>query len=147
MIGNREDAAAALEAFQWQECGDVLSFEGSSRIVYLINGVVYKVEFGHDGEGCNRNEYGAMSAGNNLPENVFYPAVSLYDIEGTDVIAMEYIEGQAIASCWCDIGAEPHLDSCMSPEEYALIGPYLDDTGGMNVIRNDKGYWIVDAAD
>lgn len=140
MIGSLEGAAAAV-AKEFP----VFSAEGTSRMVYDACGIVYKVE--RNGyQGVNREEYEAMeSLRDTLPDNVFLPKVSLYTVGGVEVIAMETIYGQPIAACLCEAFGDEHLDSCMTNEELDFIGPHLDDTLGMNVIRTADGkYYIID---
>ena len=122
----------------------LFSADGSTRMVYLINGVIYKVE---GFEGTNEAEYDKiLNTRESLPAGVFYPETSLFTIDGENIIAMEYIEGTAIYDCYCvDMGDE--CDSvCMTDSEKFFLVCLIDDPSGMNIIRNIHGYYIVDAA-
>lgn len=140
MIGTAENAALALtDPRQF-----VLSDDGSTRSVYLIDGVVYKREHWY---GINSTEYDNILNGKaDLPEGVSYPEVSLYTIDGTDVIAMEYVKGMAIYECYCEDMGDPCSDMCMTDKERDILIDCLDDPSGRNVIRCDSGYVIIDAA-
>lgn len=143
MTGNAADAALALSEFFSNSRRYVFSPDGTSRMVYLINGVIYKVE---DIRGTNADEFDIMrNMRDSLPMGVFYPEVSLFTISGDDVIAMEYIEGTAIYQC-IDADTGDVCDSvCMTPQEAVFLPPLLNDPSGMNVIRNEHGYYIIDA--
>lgn len=140
MIGTIEDAKRALSLPG--RMSEYYLDAGSSRMAYLINGIVYKTEYYH---GENRMEHYNLSRNIDLPEGVHYPKCSLFTIDDNEVIAMEYIEGQAIASCYCT--DEPHTDYCMTAEEYAILSRLFSDTSGLNVIRRDGQYWIIDLAE
>lgn len=140
MIGNVADAALALT----RPREFVLSAEGTTRMVYLINGVVYKVEYCY---GVNELEYdNILNSVSLLPDNVKYPEATLYSIEGETIIAMEYISGTAIYECFCEDYGDDHADVCMTHSERALLVDIMSDPNGMNVIRTDTVYYIVDAA-
>src|SRR5690349_10007808 len=97
MIGNLADATTALSRFMVGDWTDILSANGTTRIVYIINGVVYKCE----GEsGVNQTEFEVMST-MSLPCGFAFPAVNLFQIGDVDVIAMEYVDGIAVAECFC----------------------------------------------
>lgn len=143
MTGNAFDAALALSEYRANSRRYVFSADGSSRMVYLIDGVIYKVDII---AGTNADEYDIMlNMRDSLPMGVFYPEVSLFTVSGVDVIAMEYIEGTAIYACVCaDMGDK--CDSvCMTPQESVFLPPLLNDPSGMNIIRNEHGYYIIDA--
>lgn len=145
MVGTFEDASLALTESRAREHAHLLSMDGSTRTVYLINGVVYKVEhYGVVRE--NRNEFETITRErDNLPEGVFYPEVSLFAVGNTEIIAMSYIQGQAVAECYCTPDEECD-DSCMPAHVWEQVNGVLDDTGGFNVILNTEGIWIIDAA-
>jgi hypothetical protein len=138
MIGTQEDANRAV-------AGDlrVLSSYGCTRMVYIANDVVYKVPLSSEFDSCNRDEFRIMSDSSNLPDGVFYPEVSLFNVNGIDVIAMEYISGQRMAECYC-VAPEVCAPDCMPNHVWELVNGVLDDTGGFNVIVNDSGVWIID---
>ena len=91
MIGNAADAALAATL----PAEYLLSDEGTSRIVFLINGVVYKVN--RDRFLDNEDEF---NNANSLRElfltfNVYIPDMTMWG----DVLAMEYIEGELTGEC------------------------------------------------
>lgn len=138
MTGTEENARLALA-----RALPVLSYQGSTRIVYLCDNVVYKVETNLEDDGINAYEYDRMTT--IVPnEGVFFPDVSLYTFDGTDVIAMEYIEGQAMAECYCIEGVEECTETCMPDYVWQLVNGTLDDTGGYNTIVNERGIYIID---
>lgn len=145
MVGTYADAALALSDFVTGDYSRILSREGSARIVYLINGVVYKID--RAGSDDNIREYEAIRSANALPDNVFYPETSLYCVGNDDVIAMEYIRGQAIYMCIDSDTGDICDPMCMTNAERNLFtSDILPDPSGMNVIRTDNGYYIIDAA-
>lgn len=142
MIGNFADAARAVA---YESAGDwdyLLSAEGTTRMVFLINGVVYKIDSGF---GANVAEYENITAYRDmLPEGFLFPETSLFHVNGMDVIAMEYIEGVGVAACYLE---NETCDGTCAPQEVVdVLNDFHLDSGGMNVIINDSGYWIVDAA-
>ena len=138
MIGTLEDATLATTLGY----GDPeFLADGSTRAAFLINGVVYKVDMCGDMAPTNEYEYSRIRR-TALPDGVFFPKTELYDVDGTFVIAMEYIEGQIMHECWGE--CTPHYPECMTTEVLDKVGPVLDDTGGDNVIVNDEGIWIID---
>lgn len=142
MIGNAHDADLALTDHDSLTPKYLLSADGSTRMVYLINGVVYKVEAW---DGINETEFDTI-INNDLPAGVFYPEVSLFTISGRTVIAMEYVEGTPIYQCLCDMTGDVCDSVCMTPQEADFLCPLLDDPSGFNIIRNEHGYYIIDAA-
>lgn len=145
MVGNFRDASIALYDFVIGDYSHILSREGSTRIVYLINGVVYKIDRGGYAN-VNECEYEAIRMPKVLPDNVFYPEVSLYRVSDIDVLAMEYIRGQAIYQCIDRDTGDTCDPMCMTDKELDLLVDLIDDPSGMNVIRTDNGYYIIDAA-
>jgi len=141
MVGNIEDATHALNPAA--HLMFLLSSHGSTRDVFLINDVVYKVE--RQSDWVNATEYEVMTT-KRLPVGVFYPEVSLYDIDGTEVIAMDYIEGTFIYECFCSLSDDTCDSMCMTEHEREFLIPLLDDPSGLNVVRNEHGYYIIDAA-
>jgi len=143
MIGNETDAAYALNMFDAGDDSELLSMDGSTRTVYLIGGIVYKVESG-DLINANRFEFENMLS-IPLPVGVYFPDVSLYTINGRDVIAMEYISGQRVAECYCTDMEECESD-CAPRDIVALMEDMNLDPCGYNVIINGNGAYIIDAA-
>lgn len=143
MTGNSADAKQALRDFLSGEDSRVLSFDGSTRVVYLIDGIVYKIEI-EEFDSPNETEIKNIRE-TVLPDGVFYPSTDIYYFGNTSVIAMDYIEGTAVAECFC---VEPEVcdDSCMPNDVWEKVNGILGDTGGFNVILNNEGIWIIDAA-
>lgn len=148
MIGNIEDAAEALRDYNNNAYENVFSANGTTRMVYLINDVIYKVDCGTGYFSDNRAEYdNIMANSNNLPEGVYFPDTALFEIDGKNIIAMEYIEGEPMSECYCDEFEEEHTSSCLPDDIRDLVSPIIDDTGGENVILTDDGrIYIIDAA-
>lgn len=143
MVGNFADAERASRCPK----DYILSDIGTTRMVYLINNVVYKVAT--DGE--NEWEYRQFlkfSTGN-LPENVRVPEMSIYYIDGEAIIAAELITGQETGECngmmcdnVCDCDGE-----CMPAELLNTLRRmgWMDTTFG-NAILSDGIYYLVDIA-
>lgn len=142
MIGNETDAAYALNMFDAGDDSELLSMDGSTRVTYLIGGIVYKVEI--DTDYNNAMEFENMTS-IALPMGVYFPDVSLYTINGRDVIAMEYISGQRVAECYCTDMEECESD-CAPRDIVALMEDMNLDPCGYNVIINGNGAYIIDAA-
>ena len=144
MIGNEQHAAEALAAYNSGEYADVFSYDGTDRLVFLIDGIIYKVEI--NVHGTNEAEYANYTKIKDVVSDpIRVPVTELYSIDGTNVIAMQYIKGEALAACYCREGEE-HF-KCLPDDVLDLVSPFIGDTGGMNVIANDKGYYIIDLAD
>lgn len=146
MTGNATDAARALMLHDCRSWAHAFSRDGSTRTVFLINGVIYKVEdYGY--AGVNASEYDVMlNMRTALPAGVFFPEVSLFTIGDVDVIAMDYIRGQAIYQCVCDFTGDICDPCCMTDSERDILVPIMDDPSGFNAIRTDSGVYIIDAA-
>lgn len=146
MTGNATDAARALMFHECRSWAHAFSRDGSTRTVFLINGVIYKVE-DYGFQGINAIEYDNMrNMSSVLPAGVFFPAASLFTIGDVDVIAMEYIRGQAIYQCACDFSGDKCDPCCMTDEERDILVPIMDDPSGFNAIRTDTGVYIIDVA-
>lgn len=143
-VGTDLHAALILKMHNALDGTYLLSNSGTTRTVYLIDGIVYKVGYSWD----NRAEFDNISRkGHLLPEGVYFPLTSLYEFGDRTVIAMEYIEGQAVGECYCDEYNEPHTDICIPKDVLNLVSGIIDDTGGLNVIIKDNGdIYIIDAA-
>lgn len=142
MTGNLTDAARAL-------AGDlpILSMDGSTRIVYRIDEVVYKVNNGMWDEDANLTEYETIRDMGTLPDGVYIPETSIYSVDGQNVIAMQFIEGTAVAECYCIAGLEECTDMCMSNDVWETVSGYLDDTAGLNTIITENGdIYLIDLA-
>jgi len=146
MTGNLKDAILAVKADRTRDREFLLTDCGSSRTVYLINGVVYKVD---QSVPCwyNTQEFENINTmRDSLPEGIYFPNVELFEVFNQIVIAMDYIEGQAMAECHC-LEFEECDPMCMSDDILKRVKPYCDDTGGLNVIETSNGdLYIIDAA-
>jgi hypothetical protein len=121
----------------------IFSNMGTTRAVYAADDVVYKVE---TMAGANVAEWEGYLAfqQTDLPDEIRIPHTELFYVGPTPVIAMQLVEGQPIARCYC-MGFEPHDDTCMTPEEERFLASYVSDLGGMNVIRTEAGeYFLID---
>lgn len=144
MIGNMADAAQALSDYMQGNDDRLLSADGTTRMVYLINGVVYKIHHVKEQTENVDEFYRIRNHSDILPEGVYYPEVGLFEIDNDNIIAMEYIEGRQVAECFCTPD-ESCDDSCMPMHVWESVHTVLGDTGGFNVVLNDKGIWIIDA--
>lgn len=118
--------------------------EGSFRIVYRQDDVVYKVENDEGIEAhANDSEWYAVHSGNydDLPDNVRIPEFSRYDINGIVVLSAPYIEGILMGSCYENWHAKSDDHSFCYPED---IAGYVMDSAYGNVIFDGETYWIVD---
>lgn len=148
MTGNLTDATAALTSFRRGTMENAFSFDGSSRMVFLINGVIYKVN--RDAEDFNTEEF---TMGNRLrpllPENVAIPEMSLFDIGGEPVLAMEFISGIDTGECSARFFSLECEDDgeCMSDRLIANLNKigWADSTWG-NAILSNGTYFLIDVA-
>lgn len=142
MIGNADDAALAMECHDTGDHTYLLSDMGTTRKVYLINDVVYKVGFA-DVE--NLWEYNNRNAFSSVP-GVAVPKMTMHG----EVLAMEYIDGDPAGQCnglwmWneCDCeGTETDMPIGML-ETLSDLG--WDFTMGNAVVR-DGVFYLVDLA-
>lgn len=147
MVGNWTDAAQALEDFNRHIFDNVLSWEGTTRCVFLINGVVYKVQW-RDADHDNLAEYRhGLSYRPLVPANVHIPDMTIYWIGETPVLAMEYIDGSPSGECIDEyVGTEcSHDGKCMSNKlisDLTEMGWY-DATFGNAIVRNGE-YYLID---
>lgn len=142
MIGNETDAALALthpDTFLYSD-------EGSSRIVYLINGVIYKVDRNHYRDNAYEFDMYQKMTGN-LPTGVFLPEMSLYRINGQDVIAAEFIDGIPTGDCIDTLLGLPCTceGMCISPAIIDSIPMWNDATYG-NAMWYDGALYLIDVA-
>lgn len=141
MVGTYANAARALECFEAGNRDCLLSDIGSSRMVYLIDNVVYKVEFEL---GFNVQEVNRAKLFRDTP-GVAVPDITLYS---NNVLAMEYIPGleagfcNAIGISDCDCFDVQHMPEGLMHE---LMDIGWDCTMG-NAIWLDGVYHIVDMA-
>lgn len=147
MVGNADDAAMAAEHYSIGDDTYLLSDMGTTRKVYLINDVVYKVVSTYyvfrDNE--NQWEYDNRDKFSSVP-GVVVPKMTLHG----DVLAMEYIDGDPAGQCngqWiggtCDCeGTETDMPIGML-ETLSDLG--WDFTMGNAVVR-DGVFHLVDLA-
>ena len=141
MVGNSVDAARALAGSV-----PVFSRHGSTRNVYLIDNVIYKVEKPKDGTGCNEAEYDNMlNLVSILPEHILFPETTLFEFNGRTVIAMEYIIGTPMSRCYCDMTGEACGIDCAPGDVCDVMDNLGMDSQGMNIVYRDETYWIIDA--
>lgn len=148
MIGNQNDARLALHAAEVGDYTYLLSNEGTTRYAFLINGVVYKVEYSGDYWSANRSEYNnAARLRTTLPEGFSVPEVEMYG----DVLAMEYVEGRPTGECIAAYVGEPcDCDSeCMDPlvlDDLANLG-WMDPAWGNAIVEWETGLtYLIDVA-
>lgn len=121
MIGNEADAALAHTGPHRY----LLSDFGTSRVVYLINGIVYKVNrhAQFNDNVCEYENWQLLQT--RLPHGVYLPEMHLFTVNGHDVIASEYIDGMDTGDC-SDVG---YGCECDSPHIDPIIIRELDDLG------------------
>lgn len=151
MIGNENDALLALDRRAAQEF--ILSTNGSTRVTYLINGVVYKVlrgEIDPRWDDANSEEFAnAANLRPNLPECVSIPEMTLFEFEDTNVLACEFVDGILSGECsdaWTGLGCEDG-GVCVSERLIRILnGIGWHDSAWGNVILADGVYHLVDVA-
>ncbi len=101
MIGNAADARIALRDYEDGWMDYLFSDQGSSRSVHMVNGVLYKVDMYAHGNSFNSIEWAntRKMLKNGLPENVAIPEMSLYEVDGAIVLAVECINGYETGEC------------------------------------------------
>lgn len=124
---------------------------GFTREVFFHDNVVYKVET-EEGQShvINRAELNnAMRIRALLPSGVAIPDMSLYCVDGIDVLAMEYIMGEPTGECeakWSDDNCPG--DGCVPDNilsALASLGIY-DAASWGNVIHSDDVFYVIDVA-
>lgn len=145
MIGNYEDAKlAATLPYKY-----VLSTNGSTRGVYLINNVVYKVEYDsypfynpleYDNANTMREEL--------LTLGICVPKVELF---ANNVLAMEYIAGEPTGECIptfigneCDCGEGQCFEDSIRDMLNSLD---ITDLAYGNLMWSNGQLWIIDLAE
>lgn len=155
MVGTRANAIlAASDPNQF-----ILTREGSSRDVYLIDGIVYKVAINEYFVAANEHEYlkyqkarKAIASGR-FPESVRVPRFSRYVIDGNVVLAADYIVGDESGLCdGCERGVPfgkcTNNGKCMPADIWEAVDNaigWYDCTLG-NAILSDGIYYLVDIA-
>ena len=140
MIGNAEDAALALTRPSWAYMD-----EGSERICYLINDVVYKVQFRYGNvEELDSYDYLCRQV---FPSNITIAQLTPWYIKDTVVIAAEYVKGQCVSECYDAMLGLPCSEpgTCLdeaTADSIRNLG--IMDLSYGNVILRDNTYVIVD---
>lgn len=146
MVGNITDAFAALQ--DSRSYGDAFIDAGSSREVYLINGVIYKIDIvGGIQYSFNKHEVDKANRLRSVVNDDFVvPEYTLYDCDGTYVVACEYITGTLSGECTDRyFGGCTHTDdSCMSDEMTDYLDSLGYDISYGNVIINNGKYYLID---
>ena len=147
MIGNETDAKAALDAAMGS-CANLYSDNGSTRQVYLINNVIYKIDrYGEDNAEEWRRYCSIAPA--LLPPFIRLPEMSLFTIGDEKIIAAEFIQGNEMGDCWeanlngkCE--CPPGL--CLDPKVSEDIMGHCDisDLAIGNVILSNDIYYVID---
>lgn len=143
MIGNETDAALALT-------GDapVFSYAGSTRTVYLIDNVIYKVnKMGDEVWDDNASEWEHfLILRDRLPSPFRVPEMTLYTIGNEAIIAAEYITGSHTGECsseWTDICE--CIGECIPTEMvHRLMSIGWSDPVWGNAIINNGIFYLVD---
>lgn len=139
MVGNAADAALALT----HPREFLLSDDGCSRVTYLINGVVYKVNRGrfldNEEEFHNANDIRDIMA----TFDVFVPEVSMFG----PVLAMEYINGEPTGECLSVFPDCDCPDVCIPDALLANLTffGWRDPAYGNAMWFNEK-LWLIDLA-
>ena len=149
MIGNAADAALALHDYLSDSQTYLLSDFGCSRMVYLINGVIYKVNRrGYGDYNANVAEYKQYQKIRYvLPTGVTVPDMFIWDIDGHTILASEYIEGALTGECYsmsipCDCPDKCIDDALVS----ALYNLGWDDPSYGNAIWSGDMLYLIDIA-
>lgn len=139
MIGNLADATAAFNR-------EVPEYDrGSSRKVYLIDGVIYKIDLVAY---CNEDEwknYRSLSR-KKLPDYLAIPKMSRYVVHGQTVIASEFIDGIPLGECfdrWLGLPCEGSME-CLPLAVENAVHEYIDDAVYGNIIVSNGIYYLVD---
>lgn len=140
MIGNREHAALAL-----YDNLPIFNNDGSARVVYLIDNVIYKVDREY---GANEAEWGNYCHidTNNLPPFLRIPKMSMYRLGNEAIIACEYVKGIPTGECfdrWAGTDCTD-TDKCLPENIENAIRRYVDDLAWGNVIVCNEVYYMVD---
>jgi hypothetical protein len=136
-IGNMTDAEHA--AFHPSE---YFLGSGISRVAFLINGVVYKVNRTHFND--NLTEYeNIMRVRDMATDTIRFPEVAMYG----DIIAMEYVEGTESGACVdCECGLECQYGDCMPADVITYLKSLsFNDICYGNVIEDCGRYYLIDA--
>lgn len=140
MTGTKTDARKVLSG------EGMFIGEGSFRECYLINDVVYKLNI--TSQDANFIEFhNGEAARGNVPAPFIVPAMSLFDIDGESVLAMEYINGESTGECtsvWLDLPCE--CDGKCMPENIRVMALSISDDclSWGNTIRVGSDYYLID---
>lgn len=143
MIGNYVDAALAKTGPHRY----LLSDEGTSRIVYLINGIVYKINRFTTYEDNEAEYVNWELLKDRLPHGVYMPDMSLWNVNGVSVIASEYIDGMDTGDC-SDVGYGCECDSPHIPADTIRVLDKLGwgDCAWGNAKWVDGALYLIDVA-
>lgn len=149
MIGTQENAELAVKHFTTGKDFYLLE-EGSTRVAYIIDGVVYKVnDTRYHHNDCNAAEYNNyLKMLCNVTPEVRMPEMFLFSVsEGVNVIAAEYIDGQPVSLCFdVELGLKCQTPKmCLtSVEADMLFRAGMNDLCGLNVIKRNGVMYMID---
>ena len=145
-VGNLADATIAATCPRDLKIG-----EGWTREVFRIGDVVYKVDM-EQGEPNNWDEFTNIDRLRGLmPADILLPEVSMWEVNGESIIAMEYIDGIPTGECSSAFfGTEPcacNPGECLTDEFlYPLRKLNITDIGYGNLILTAEGkVYLIDA--
>ena len=153
MIGNEADARTALNDYVYGYYEYLLSDNGTTRSIHLVNNVVYKV---FRNEYCRRISENTLEYKNflrmrkNLPAGVKVPDMYLWDIDGTAVLACEYIPGIPTGECLdivCGHACEHNANECLSYDFLESLKTYgFHDWAYGNAMWLGSDLYLIDIA-
>lgn len=146
MIGNMTDAAAAL-ASALGPCTNLYSDYGSARQVFLINGIIYKIEKECGANAAEWDRYNRIDPAS-LPAHIRIPEMSRYIVGDEIVIAAEFIDGEAVGECFCEFidAAVCTCEDVISDRLSEDIKYHCDivDLSVGNIIASHGAYYVID---
>lgn len=119
--------------------------EGCTRVTYVWEGIVYKVE---TAIGANHDEYtNAMAARATVPYPFVVPDMTLHYVGTSCVLAMPFIDGTATGECigsWIGTGCD--CDGACMPADIADTARRIngDALSWGNTIYRDGLYYMID---
>lgn len=148
MVGNADDALVALGSYSRNTGGFYLG-EGCSRTTFLIGGVVYKIHNG--GHSDNVHEFERANLYRPLmPKGFAIPQMSLFSVNGADILACEFIDGILTGECSDEWAGLPCSDGgiCLNPDMMHPINEIMGfyDWSYGNVIDCEGMMFLVDCA-
>ena len=150
MVGNAHDALIALNEYR-EGIGMSYIGEGCSRSAYLINGVVYKIHNLGSGGLENAEEITRANLMRPfLPKGFAIPEMTLFEINGEEILACEYIDGILTGECSDEFVGLPCTCGgiCLNEQTMALIDNIIDfyDWSYGNVIDCEGVLYLIDCA-